>query len=86
MIDLNKEMNGPGQFWGRFDAKLGSGVSDTWSNDISQEALDLRKQEEQDEITSWSQRKSDMGWVGGVTEASLQTATEAQRDSTRQRV
>ncbi|WP_146118189.1 S8 family peptidase, partial [Phyllobacterium myrsinacearum] len=45
-VDLKAAMNGPGQFMGRFDANLGAGVRDTWSNDISQVALDQRKREE----------------------------------------
>ena len=34
-IDIAKAMDGPGQFLSQFNANLGEGVTDTWSNDIS---------------------------------------------------
>ena len=65
-IDIAKAMNGPGQFLSRFNANLGEGVVDTWSNDISQVALDERQGEEQQEITAWSARKSALGLKDGI--------------------
>ncbi|PWV97090.1 S8 family serine peptidase, partial [Phyllobacterium myrsinacearum] len=68
LIDLQKAMNGPGQFMGRFDANLGAGVRDTWSNDISQVALDQRKREEAEEVAAWAARKKAQGWESGIGE------------------
>ncbi|WP_288195064.1 S8 family serine peptidase, partial [uncultured Phyllobacterium sp.] len=68
LIDLKKAMNGPGQFLGRFDANLGAGVKDTWSNDISQVALDQRKREETEEVAAWAARKKAQGWESGFGE------------------
>jgi subtilase-type serine protease len=64
--DLKKAMNGPGQFLSRFNANLGEGVSDTWSNDISQVALDQRQGEEQQEIKAWTARKTALGLKDGI--------------------
>ncbi|MGW8305630.1 MAG: autotransporter domain-containing protein [Achromobacter pulmonis] len=52
--DLKKGMEGPSQFLGRFNANLPAGVSDTWSNSISEAALLQRKQEEKSEIAGWT--------------------------------
>jgi len=68
LIDLKKAMNGPAQFLGRFDANLGAGVKDTWSNDISQVALDQRKREEAEEVAAWTTRKKVQGWESGFGE------------------
>ncbi|RCW79369.1 S8 family peptidase, partial [Phyllobacterium bourgognense] len=65
-IDIAKAMNGPGQFLSRFNANLGEGVTDTWSNDISQVALDQRQTEQQQEVTAWSARKSALGLKDGI--------------------
>jgi subtilase-type serine protease len=65
-IDIAKAMNGPAQFLSRFNANLGEGVSDTWSNDITQVALDQRRQEEQQEITDWATRKAALGLNDGI--------------------
>jgi subtilase-type serine protease len=66
LIDLKKAMNGPGQFLSRFNANLGEGVSDTWSNDISQVALDQRQGEEQQETKAWLARKTELGLKDGI--------------------
>ncbi|MBZ3691528.1 autotransporter domain-containing protein [Phyllobacterium calauticae] len=68
LINLDKAMNGPAQFLGRFDANLGAGVKDTWSNDISQVALDERKREETEEVAVWAVRKKVQGWESGFGE------------------
>ncbi|MDR6633700.1 subtilase-type serine protease [Phyllobacterium sp. 1468] len=67
--DLKKAMNGPGQFLGRFDANLGADITDTWSNDISQAALDQRKTEEAQEIADWKAEKAAHGWNDGQSDA-----------------
>ncbi|WP_185545946.1 autotransporter outer membrane beta-barrel domain-containing protein [Variovorax sp. KBW07] len=56
--DMQKGMNGPGQFLGTFNAKLLEGMSDTWSNNISEAALIQRKKEETAEIAAWSDTKA----------------------------
>ena len=65
-IDLGRAMNGPGQFLGRFNATLGSGVADTWSNDISDAALRQRFVEDTAEHAAWEQTKVARGWTGGL--------------------
>lgn len=60
--DLEKGMNGPAQLLGRFTANLSAGVSDTWTNDISEAALLQRRQEESKEISAW---RSDMEALQG---------------------
>ncbi|EHK54606.1 autotransporter domain-containing protein [Allomesorhizobium alhagi] len=44
--DLQKAMAGPGQFFGHFAAGLPKGMSDTWANDISDEAITARKEDD----------------------------------------
>ncbi|MBA8879937.1 autotransporter domain-containing protein [Phyllobacterium myrsinacearum] len=70
LINLDKAMNGPGQFMTRFNATLGAGINDTWSNDISSEALTQRKKEDAQTIADWEAKKVSEGWENGVTEAS----------------
>ncbi|MBL7660766.1 hypothetical protein INQ28_31250, partial [Escherichia coli] len=43
-----------------------AGVKDTWSNDISQVALDQRKREEVEEVGAWAARKKAQGWESGI--------------------
>lgn len=57
VIDLNKAMRGPGQFLGPVAANLPAGTTDTWSNDISEDALIQRKQENDAEAGAWATRK-----------------------------
>lgn len=52
--DLQIAMNGPGQLLSRFDAHLGTGVNDSWSNAISDKALQARKVEDKAEIDTWN--------------------------------
>jgi autotransporter-associated beta strand protein len=58
VIDLNKALKGPGQFLGRVAANLPTGTRDTWSNDISEDALTQRKQENDVEAAAWTARKA----------------------------
>ncbi|WP_167627737.1 S8 family serine peptidase [Methylobacterium phyllostachyos] len=58
LIDLDKAMRGPGQFLGSVAANLPAGVKDTWSNDISEDALIQRKQENDAEAATWATRKA----------------------------
>ncbi|WP_288407677.1 S8 family serine peptidase [uncultured Herbaspirillum sp.] len=51
--DLKKALNGPAQLLGVFNANIGSGVSDTWSNDISEAALVQRKSEDKAQLAAW---------------------------------
>ncbi|AYR25390.1 peptidase [Herbaspirillum rubrisubalbicans] len=51
--DLKKALNGPAQLLGVFNANIGSGRSDTWSNDISEAALVQRKSEEKAQLAAW---------------------------------
>ncbi|WP_279594560.1 S8 family serine peptidase [Methylobacterium sp. E-066] len=72
VIDLNKAMKGPGQFLGPVAANLPAGTADTWSNDISEDALIQRKQENDAEAAAWATRK-----------ASVVSQTEIQVETTR---
>ncbi|RCS21380.1 autotransporter domain-containing protein [Phyllobacterium salinisoli] len=60
LINLDKAMRGPGQFLGRTEARLPYGISDTWSNDISDEAMQQRQLEEQSEIATWEKKKAEL--------------------------
>ncbi|MGU3287767.1 S8 family peptidase, partial [Methylobacterium mesophilicum] len=70
VIDLSKAMKGPGQFLGPVAANLPTGTSDTWSNDISEDALVQRKQENDAEAAAWPAKKA--------TQARLLTVAAAQ--------
>ena len=58
MIDLDKAMRGPGQLLGTVAVNLPAGRKDTWSNDISEDALIQRKQENDAEAAAWPTRKA----------------------------
>ncbi|MEL6061918.1 MULTISPECIES: S8 family peptidase [unclassified Methylobacterium] len=58
VIDLAKAMKGPGQFLGPVAVNLPGGTRDTWSNDISEDALIQRKQENDAEAAAWALRKA----------------------------
>jgi subtilase-type serine protease len=78
--DLKKAMNGPAQFLSRLNVNLGAGVADTWANNISQEAIDQRRQEEQKEVEDWEAKKKANGWTSaGLSDAELQKTVETQR-------
>jgi subtilase-type serine protease len=88
-ISLRNAMNGPGQFTGRFAVNT-QGHNDTWSNDISDQAIQARKGEDAAEALTWEARKQEMGWQNGLppnatpdqkTEYEAGTAREAARDT-----
>lgn len=58
--DLNKAMSGPGQLLGTFEANLAAGLSDEWSNPISQTAMQQRKLDEAAEIAAWPGNKASL--------------------------
>ena len=82
VIDLNKAMKGPGQFLGAVAANLPAGTMDTWSNDISEDALVQRKQENDAEAAAWPTRKAALDPQLNITalQASIPT-TRATLDS-----
>ncbi len=69
LINLEKAMNGPGQFLGQFEAKLSAGLADTWSNDISDAASQQRQAEELAEIEDWTDHEAEL-------EGKIQTVPE----------
>ncbi|MGV8890247.1 MAG: autotransporter domain-containing protein [Pseudomonas sp.] len=77
VANLERAMGGPGQLLGRFDANLGAGQSDVWSNDISDKALIQRQSEDAAEHSAWQQTLKTKGWENGVpTGASQQDQTD----------
>ncbi|CAA2156765.1 Extracellular serine protease [Methylobacterium brachiatum] len=78
VIDLNKAMKGPGQFLGPVAANLPTGTKDTWSNDISEDALVQRKQENDVEVAAWPTRKAAL--ARQLTPAGIQNATPLVRN------
>ncbi len=66
VANLNRAMRGPGQLLGAFDASLGAGQRDIWSNDISDKALIQRQSEDLAEHNAWQQTLQDKGWQTGV--------------------
>lgn len=50
LIDVAKAMNGPAQFLGNMSADLPTGMSDTWSNDITDKATIARRAFEQSQL------------------------------------
>lgn len=65
VVDLKKAMFGPGQLLGAFNVRLDAGASDTWSNDISDVALQQRQKEDVAEIASWRDGKARLGLQNG---------------------
>ena len=74
VANLERAMRGPGQLLGTFDANLGAGQSDVWSNDISDQALLQRQAEDSSEQAAWQQTLISKGWQNGVA------STASQRD------
>lgn len=66
VANLNRALHGPGQLLGAFDANLGAGQSDVWSNDISDKALLQRQGEDLAEHNAWQQTLRDKGWQNGI--------------------
>ncbi|WP_429439954.1 autotransporter domain-containing protein [Pseudomonas sp. BS3782 TE3695] len=72
VANLERAMRGPGQLLGAFDANLGAGQSDVWSNDISDKALIQRQTEDAAERSAWQQTLKDKGWESGVSAGASQ--------------
>ncbi|RON61730.1 autotransporter outer membrane beta-barrel domain-containing protein [Pseudomonas fluorescens] len=72
VANLNRAMRGPGQLLGAFDASLGAGQRDIWSNDISDKALIQRQSEDLAEHNAWQQTLQDKGWQTGVPDGASQ--------------
>lgn len=72
VANLNRAMRGPGQLLGAFDASLGAGQRDIWSNDISDKALIQRQSEDLAEHNAWQQTLQDKGWQNGVPDGASQ--------------
>ncbi|WLI15599.1 MULTISPECIES: autotransporter serine protease [Pseudomonas] len=66
VANLERAMRGPGQLLGTFDANLGAGQSDVWSNGITDKALIQRQAEDAAERSAWQQMLKDKGWENGV--------------------
>jgi subtilase-type serine protease len=76
VVNLERAMRGPGQLLGTFDATLGAGQTDVWSNDISDRALIQRQAEDTAEQAAWQQTVVSRGWQNGVA------STASQQDQT----
>ncbi|MFJ2682818.1 autotransporter domain-containing protein [Pseudomonas sp. NPDC087342] len=72
VANLERALHGPGQLLGAFDANLGAGQSDVWSNGISDKALIQRQAEDAAEHSAWQQTLKDKGWENGVTAGASQ--------------
>ncbi|RMO84050.1 Outer membrane autotransporter barrel [Pseudomonas syringae pv. philadelphi] len=72
VANLQRAMRGPGQLLGTFDANLGAGLTDTWSNDISDQALLQRQAEDTAEQAAWQQTLINKGWQNGVASTASQ--------------
>ncbi|MGF6208527.1 autotransporter domain-containing protein [Pseudomonas frederiksbergensis] len=72
VANLDRAMRGPGQLLGAFDANLGAGQSDVWSNGISDKALLQRQTEDAAEHSAWQQTLKDKGWENGVAAGASQ--------------
>jgi len=72
VANLERAMRGPGQLLGTFDATLGAGQTDTWSNDISDQALIQRQAEDRTEQATWQQTLVSKGWQNGVARTASQ--------------
>ncbi|RWK57516.1 S8 family peptidase [Mesorhizobium sp.] len=76
IINDKKALKGPSEFEGRFEAKLPGSYrgsrEEVWDNDISQDALDQRKSEDQQMIADWEARKIAEHWDNKVTKDVIQ--------------
>ena len=64
-VSLREAVKGPGQLLGRFDVDT-RGISDVWSNDISDVAIRARQQEDAAEEAAWEATKVERGWTNGL--------------------
>lgn len=65
LIDIGAAMRGPGQFLGPFGVSLPAGQSDIWSNDISDAAIRVRRQDDLNEIASLKRQAERRTWADG---------------------
>ncbi|EJL99359.1 outer membrane autotransporter barrel domain-containing protein [Pseudomonas sp. GM102] len=72
VANLERAMHGPGQLLGSFDANLGAGQSDVWSNGITDKALIQRQAEDTAERSAWQQTLKDKGWENGIAAGTSQ--------------
>ncbi|MCH5517400.1 autotransporter serine protease [Pseudomonas syringae] len=72
VANLERAMRGPGQLLGTFDANLGAGLTDVWSNNISDQALIQRQAEDSAEQATWQQTLISKGWQNGVASTASQ--------------
>ncbi|WXF86271.1 S8 family serine peptidase [Pseudomonas syringae pv. atrofaciens] len=72
VANLERAMRGPGQLLGTFDANLGAGLTDVWSNNISDQALIQRQAEDSAEQATWQQTLISRGWQNGVASTASQ--------------
>jgi subtilase-type serine protease len=72
VANLERAMRGPGQLLGSFDANLGAGQSDVWSNGITDKALIQRQAEDTAERSAWQQTLKDKGWENGIAAGASQ--------------
>ncbi|RON51925.1 autotransporter serine peptidase EprS [Pseudomonas frederiksbergensis] len=72
VANLERALHGPGQLLGAFDANLGAGQSDVWSNGISDKALIQRQAEDATEHSAWQQTLKDKGWQNGLASGASQ--------------
>ncbi|MQY08237.1 S8 family serine peptidase [Actinomadura macrotermitis] len=64
-VSLREALQGPGQLLGAFVADT-RGYTDVWSNDISDVAIQARKQEDAAEAAAWKATKAERGWTDGL--------------------
>ena len=64
-VSLREAIKGPGQLLGPFDVDT-QGYSDVWSNDISDVAIQARRQEDAAEAAAWEATKVAKGWTNGL--------------------
>jgi subtilase-type serine protease len=62
---LREAMRGPGQLLGAFEVDT-DGYGDVWSNDISDVAIQARRQEDADDAAAWEATKAAKGWTNGL--------------------
>ena len=62
---VREAMNGPGQLLGPFRVDT-RGYSGVWSNDISDAAIQARRQEDAAEAAAWKATKAAKGWTHGL--------------------
>ncbi|MBT0626342.1 autotransporter outer membrane beta-barrel domain-containing protein [Pseudomonas fluorescens] len=64
--NLQKAMQGPGQFLGSVAVALPTGTRDIWANPISDEAIRARRVEDATEQATWAATQQQKGWLNGL--------------------